>query len=223
MSVTHLPPVEELDVDGAIQEAASKVDPSTRASFLRKAGVGAGALALGGTLLGSLAEGAEGAVPKSDVAILNFALTLEYLEAAFYTEAERSGFGGKPRQFARVVGAHERAHVAFLRKALGSAAVARPKFDFKGTTTDASKFLATAKVLEDTGVMAYAGQGPRLKTKALVAAALSIHSVEARHAAWVRDILGGRGANLPAPVAFDLPKTMGQILTAVRGTGFIVG
>ena len=70
---------------------------------------------------------------------------------------------------------------------------------------------------------AYAGQGPRLKTKALVAAALSIHSVEARHAAWVRDIMGGRGANRPAPVAFDKPKTRAQILAAVRGTGFIVG
>lgn len=223
MSVTHLPPLEKLDVDGAIQEAASKVAPSTRASFLRRAGVGAGALALGGTFLGSLADDAEAAVPKSDVAILNFALTLEYLEAEFYTQAARGGLGGNPRQFARVVGAHERAHVAFLRKALGSAAVKKPRFDFKGTTEDASKFLATAKVLEDTGVMAYAGQGPRLKTKALVAAALSIHSVEARHAAWVRDILGGRGANLPAPVAFDKPKSMGEILAAVKGTGFIVG
>ena len=223
MSMTHLPRLEELDVDGAIQEAAARVDPSTRASFLRKAGVGAGAAVLGATFLGSLTEDAEGAVPKNDVAILNFALTLEYLEAEFYTQAARSGFGGKPRQFARVVGAHERAHVAFLRKALGSAAVAKPKFDFKGTTTDAGKFLATAKVLEDTGVMAYAGQGPRLKTKALVAAALSIHSVEARHAAWVRDILGGQGVNTPAPVAFDKPKTMSQILAAVKGTGFIVG
>ena len=223
MSMTHLPPLDELDVDGAIQEAASKVDASSRASFLRKAGVGAGAVALSGTLLGSLAKDAQGATPKSDVAILNFALTLEYLEAEFYTQAARGGFGGKPAQFARVVGAHERAHVAFLKKALGSAAVAKPKFDFKGTTADAGKFLATAKVLEDTGVMAYAGQGPRLKTKALVAAALSIHSVEARHAAWVRDILGGSGANTPAPVAFDKPKSMAQILAAVGKTGFIVG
>ncbi len=223
MSVSHLPRLDELDVDGAIQEAAAKVDASSRASFLRKAGVGAGAVALSGTFFGVLADDAEAQVPSSDAAILNFALTLEYLEAEFYTQAARSGFGGKPGQLARVVGAHERAHVAFLRKTLGSAAVKKPKFNFKGTTADAGKFLATAKVLEETGVMAYAGQGPRLKTKALVVAALSIHSVEARHAAWVRDILGGKGANTPAPVAFDQPKSMEQILAAVGKTGFIVG
>lgn len=136
MSMTHVPRLEELDVDGAIQEAASKMDASSRASFLRKAGVGAGAVALSGTLLGSLAGNAEGAVPKSDVAILNFALTLEYLEAAFYTEAVAKGrFGGELGSFARIVKAHEIAHVKFLESALGSAAVKKPTFDFKGTTT----------------------------------------------------------------------------------------
>jgi Ferritin-like domain len=222
--MTYLPPLEELDVDGAVREAAEKVDGDTRASFLRKAGIGAGAVMGSGVLLGGLPAMASAATPKSDVDILNFALTLEYLEAAFYTEASAKGaLSGKARAFSKVVGAHERAHVAFLRKALGSAAVKKPRFDFKGTTENQAKFLATAKVLEDTGVAAYAGQGPLLKTKAIVQAALSIHSVEARHAAWVRDILGGSGKNLPAPTAFDGAKTKAQILKAVQGTGFIVG
>lgn len=221
--MTYLPPLEELDVDGAVREAAEKVDGDTRASFLRKAGVGAGAVMGSGVLLGGLPAMASAATPKSDVAILNFALTLEYLEAAFYTEASSKGaLSGKAKAFSNVVGTHERAHVAFLRKALGSAAVKRPKFDFKGTTENQAKFLATAKVLEDTGVAAYAGQGPLLKTKAIVKAALSIHSVEARHAAWVRDILGGTGKNVPAPKAFDAAATKAQILKAVQGTGFIV-
>ena len=219
---TYLPSLDELDVDGAIRETAEGVGADTRAAFLRKAGVGVGVVAGGGALLGALPSVASGAVPSSDVAILNFALTLEYLEAEFYTQAARAGFGGKPLQLAKVIGAHERAHVAFLKKALGSAAVPKPRFDFKGTTEAPGTFLRTAKVLEDTGVMAYAGQGPLLKTKAIVAAALSIHSVEARHAAWVRDVLGGTGANLPAPVAFDPPKTKAQILAAVTATGFIV-
>ena len=90
----------------------------------------------------------------SDVAILNFALTLEYLEAAFYAEAVSKGnFSGKVGTFARVVAKHEAAHVAFLKSALGSAAVKSPKFDFKGSNTDQAKFLATAQVLEDTGVV----------------------------------------------------------------------
>ena len=70
---------------------------------------------------------------SNDVDILNYALTLEYLQAAFYTEAERLGaLRGKARQAAEVVGAVERAHVTALRAALGSAAVARPTFNFKG-------------------------------------------------------------------------------------------
>jgi hypothetical protein len=215
--------LEELDSDGAIRETAEKAGVDTRSGFLRKAGLGAGAVIGGGTIMGALPALALGATPKSDVAILNFALTLEYLEAEFYTQAEKANLGGKAGTLARVIGAHERAHVAFLRGALGRAAVKKPKFDFKGTTQDGNKFLETARVLEDTGVAAYAGQGPLLKTKAIVRAALSIHSVEARHAAWVRDVIGNSGAPLPAPRAFDSPKSKAQILAAVKGTGFIVG
>ena len=213
----------EIDRDGALQEAVEEVN-GTRADFLRKTALGGGAILGGGALMGALPSVALGAPPRSDIAILNFALTLEYLEAAFYTEAVQKGrLSGEAAKFAAVVGNHERAHVAFLKKALGRSAVKRPRFNFRDTTADEGKFLATATVLEDTGVMAYAGQGPLLKTKTIVAAALSIHSVEARHAAWVRDIRGNGGAPSPAPRAFDQAKTKRQILAAVKATGFIVG
>ncbi|MBA3366708.1 MAG: ferritin-like domain-containing protein [Actinobacteria bacterium] len=211
--------LEELDQDGAIRETAEKAGLDTRTDFLRKAGLGAGAILGGGALLGSFPAMASAAPPKSDVDILNFALTLEYLEAEFYTEAGRKRLGGKPGQLATVIGRHERAHVAFLKKALGGSAVKKPKFNFKGTTANPTKFLRTARVLEDTGVQAYSGAGPSIKTKSIAAAAISILTVEARHAAWVRDVLGIP----PAPAAFDAPKSKGQILAAVKGTGFIVG
>ena len=209
--------LEELDVDGALQEAAEKVDGATRASFLRKAGIGAGAVMFGGGVAAALPALASAGTAASDVAILNFALTLEYLEATFYTEA--GNFGGKLGTFKNVVAAHERAHVAFLKKALGSAAVAKPKFDFKGSNKTAAKFKATAQVLEDTGVAAYLGQAGNIKAKAILAAAGSVLAVEARHAGWIRDINNAPGA----PSAFQGPKTKAQILAAVKGTGFIVG
>jgi rubrerythrin len=214
----------ELDVDGAIQETAEQVDPFTRASFLRKAGLGVGAVAGGGALLGALPQLALGAsVPKSDIAILNFALTLEYLEAAFYAEAvSKANFSGETKAFADVVAAHEAAHVAFLRKALGAKAVKKPKFDFKGTTTDVAKFQATAQALEDTGVAAYLGQAGNIKSKAILKAAGSILPVEARHAAWIRDIRGRGQAPVPAPAAFEGARTKAQILAKVKATGFIV-
>jgi rubrerythrin len=214
----------ELDVDGAIQETAEQVDPFTRASFLRKAGLGVGAVAGGGALLGALPQLALGAsVPKSDIAILNFALTLEYLEAAFYAEAVSKGnFSGETKMFADVVSAHEAAHVAFLRKALGAKAVKKPKFDFKGTTTDLGKFQATAQALEDTGVAAYLGQAGNIKSKAILKAAGSILPVEARHAAWIRDIRGRGEAPVPAPAAFEGSRNKAQILAKVKATGFIV-
>jgi hypothetical protein len=211
--------LEEFDLDGAIQETASKVDPQTRASFLKKAGIGVGAIAGSSAFFGVLPSIASAGVAASDVAILNFALTLEYLEAAFYAEAVSKGkFRGKVGQFAKVVSGHENAHVAFLKGALGSAAVKKPSFDFKGTTTNLAKFKATAQVLEDTGVAAYLGQVGNIKSKKILGAAGSILPIEARHAGWIRDLNNTSGA----PTAFEGAKTKKQILAAVTGTGFIV-
>jgi rubrerythrin len=210
--------LETVDADGAIREAADRVAGDSRAGFLAKAGMLGGGLLGGGALLGLMAEGAQ-AQSSSDIAILNFALTLEYLEAAFYAEANRMGaLSGETKLFARVVAAHEATHVAALKHVLGSAAVKKPKFNFRGTTESAKKFRATAQVLEDTGVKAYTGQAPKIKNDTVLAAALAIHTVEARHAAWIREI---RGAS-PAPAAFDAALTKKQVLAAVAGTHFIV-
>jgi len=209
--------LDEVDNGGAILEALDKVGDDSRVGFLKKSAVAAGGIVGGGAILGALATPAHAAT-ANDVAILNFALTLEYLEAEFYTEAERIGaLRGRVLAFAKVVGAHERAHVAFLKKALGSAAVKKPTFNFRGTTESEAKFKATAQVLEDTGVKAYKGQAPLIDSDAVLAAALSVHSVEARHAAWIRHINGAP----PAPNAFDPAATKQQILQAVAGTKFI--
>jgi len=185
------------------------------------------------------------------VKILNFALTLEFLEAAFYQEALENGkLDGITRTFAQVTGAHEQAHVEALQAALGSAATKAPTFDFKGTTNSEGTFLRTAQTLEDTGVSAYQGQAPEIKTSQVLASAGAILAVEARHAAWVRDIIGagqsptpapaafnkamtmkevldasimgmGSGSPSPAPQAFNPAKDMATVLAAVQGTGFI--
>jgi hypothetical protein len=218
--MSHLPKLEELDVDGAIREAVDNVGGDSRGTFLRKAGLGAGAVIGSSAFFGALPAIASAGVAASDVAILNYALTLEYLEAAFYNEAVAKGrFPGKVGKFASVVAGHENAHVAFLKNALGSAAVKKPAFDFKGTTTNEAKFKATAQVLEDTGVAAYLGQVGNIKSKQILGAAGSILPVEARHAGWIRDINGVVGA----PRAFEGSKTKAQVLAAVKGTGFIVG
>jgi hypothetical protein len=201
----------------------------TRADFLRRGIAGGGALLGGSVLVGglpSLALGAPSA--KQDGEILNFALLLEYLESEFYKEAvSRGALSGEVLGFARTVRDHEVAHVKFLRAALGSAAIAKPGFDFGDTTGSRDAFLATAKVLEDTGVAAYNGQGPRL-TKKTLAAAAQIVSVEARHAAWVRRIVdgpryAGGASTYPAPVAFDEALTKAQVEQAVGATGFVKG
>jgi hypothetical protein len=209
--------LEVVDKDGALRETREAA--MNRSDFVKRI-FGGGAVITGGVMLAGLPALALGAPSASqDVAILNFALTLEYLEAEFYTRAVASGaLSGEALRFARVVKSHEVAHVNFLKNALKNKAVKKPSFDFKGTTEDQGLFLKTAQVLEDTGVAAYNGQGPLLTRKTLPAAA-SVVSVEARHAAWVRDI---NKVN-PAPVAFDVAKTKAQILSAVGGTGFITG
>ena len=217
-------------VDGNAARASAADDPLgySRGGFLRRALVAGGVLSVSGVVIGglpALAEASEGKGAQlkalSATEVLNFALTLEYLEAEFYTQAEAGGaLRGEALRFARTVGAHERAHVDFLKGALGANAVAKPTFDFKGTTSNQAKFLATAIVLEDTGVAAYNGQAANLKgDKTVLAAAASVVSVEARHAAWVRDIVRKN----PAPVAFDPARSREKILEAVAATGFIAG
>jgi rubrerythrin len=215
----------DVDRDGALAEAEAHAleaaaEGHTRSSFLtRGAGLAAGGLVVAALPVGL--AGAQGGLSKGDVKILNYALTLEYLEAAFYAEAVSKGkLHGVAQKFAQVVAGHEAAHVAALRKTLGSKAVKTPRFDFKGTTAKQSTFLKTARVLEDTGVSAYQGQAPNIKAAAVLAAAGSILAVEARHAAWVRDIIGDKNA-LPAPDAFNPAKSMSAVLSAVKATGFI--
>ena len=210
--------LEAVDVDGAIREALDETQAASRSRFLKKALFTGGTLAFGGVLLGGLPKLATGAPSASqDAAILNFALTLEYLESSFYTEAVANGaLSGPVLKFAQVVKSHEDAHVAFLKQALGSKAVAKPTFNFASTTSNQGQFIATSIALEDTGVGAYNGQGPNL-TKATLGAAAMIVSVEARHAAWIRDI----AAKLPAPYGFDPLFTKTQTLAKVGATGFI--
>jgi rubrerythrin len=178
---------------------ANAAPTPTRADLLLHAAGAAGALAGGGALLAALPDKVGAAPsPKQDREILNLALLMEEVQARFYTEALRRGFlSGELEEFARVVGAHERAHVAFLRRTLGSEARRRPTIEFDSLTSPAS-FTATAIALEDLAVAAYNGQGPNL-TKPALAAAGKIVSVEARHAGWIRDIAGRN----PAPKATD--------------------
>jgi hypothetical protein len=202
---------DRLDVDGALGEAAERVGVMSRGTFL--------AGALGGTaaLLGVATEPAAGQ-GASDVAILNYALTLEYLQAAFYTEAERMGaLRGRAAEAAEVVGAVERAHIKAFHDVLGNKAAARPSFNFQGTTENQNAFLKTAVAFEDLAVEAYKGQAPRLQANSALAAALAIHSVEARHAAWMRYLFGVE----PAGRAFDQPRSKQQITRVVNSTNFI--
>lgn len=214
------------DRDGALEESAGAVGLS-RSDLLRSAVVGSGALLGSAAFLGVLAgpAGAVSTAVASDVAILNYALTLEYLEEAFYSAANRDHhLKGRMLTFAQVAGRDEAQHRAFLVKALGSKAVKRPSFFFGEVTRDVGMFAKTAVALEDTGVSAYAGQGPRIKDRKILAAALSIHSVEARHAAWIRSLVNAPGRQgAPAPVPFDVSRSMTQVLGIVKGTGFIVG
>jgi hypothetical protein len=196
----------------------SPMAPSTRRALLCR-------LAAAGLIAPAAALAAPGAAdaasePQGDVAILNYALTLEYLQASFYTEVERiKAVTGEAARLARIVGGHERAHVRALRKVLGAHAVARPQFDFHGATESQDAFVRTAVAFEDLGVSAYKGQAPRIASPTYLSFALSIHAVEARHAAWIRRIAGV----VPAQSAFDQPASAAHVLEVIDSTHFIVG
>jgi rubrerythrin len=189
---------------------------TSRGALLKRAVVVGGAgVATGGlvTALPKLASSA--ATSPRDVRILNYVLRLEYLKAAFYEEAAGGELTGELLQFADVLARHERRHVTFLRKRLGDEARDEPRFDFGDATRDPDAFAATARTLEETAVAAYIGQGANLTRRHMVVFA-QIASVEARHAAWIADVLGRD----PAPLAADKAKTPAQVLAVIEQTGF---
>lgn len=199
----------------------------SKRELFRKVGMKLGALATTPVVLAAVStEAFSQGLPAQVVDILNFALTLEYLEADFYAAAAATP-GLIPQQYSEVfntIGRHEREHVVTLTSALGAAAVPKPKFDFtaRGRYPDIlSNFRtlsAVAQTLEDTGVAAYKGQAPKLTGGgSLLTTALRIHSVEARHAAELRYIRGVK----PWSGAFDKPMTKAQVLAAA--SPFIVG
>jgi rubrerythrin len=175
-----------------------------------------GGAALAGTL-GGLGRPATAQVPspEQDERIMSFALGLEYLQAAFYAEAESQGaLGGELAEFARVVGEQEQRHVERLQELLGSAAQPEPELDLAEATADENAFLEAAVVLEDNGVFAYIGQGANLTVDG-VAALAPLISVEARHAAWILNIAGRN----PAPAAADPAATVQSVQAALERAG----
>ena len=231
-----------IDADGAIRETASEAMESlngdTRSQFLRRAGIAGGAVMGGGALLGALAPSAmafsNGDRPpakfgKGDIGILNYALTLEYLEATFYNEAtanqRRTAFLKSPqaRVFLKTVTDDENKHVAALKKVLGKHAVKKPKFNFHGDNATQDKFLTAAFTFENEGVHAYSGQAFNIKDPKVLAAALSIVTIEARHASVVGLIRNGTEHGISPNGAFDTPYGASKVLKDVTSLKYIVG
>lgn len=209
-----------------------KVDPEvyarldTRRSAMKQFSGIAGKLALAAVplALGSMFKKAYGQSNTALFNILNYALTLEYLEAKFYANALAAATAGNlaipagaPVMAIQTIGAHEAAHVAFLKQAItssGGSPVAEPTFDFSAGNgsnngpfaavfTNYALFLAVAQVFEDTGVRAYKGQAAEpalMANNDVLTAALNIHSVEARHASHIRQMRKANGGLVPAGV-----------------------
>ena len=156
------------------------------------------------------------------MAILNFGLRFERLQATFYTQADELGtiaaMADAKRQWARTLGAHERAHVRIIKQVLGPKAGPRPSFDFGDANATDAAFTRTAVAMEDLTVALLTGIVPAVQDRGLTAALLGLLTVEARHAAWARNLVGAA----PVPVAFDQPKSLHAVQGALARTRFIV-
>lgn len=234
--------LDAIDVDGAVRETAAEameaLDGDTRSQFLRRAGIAGGALVGGGAVLGALAPAAmafsTGDRPpakfgKGDIGILNYALTLEYLESTFYNEAtanqRKHAFikDFQTRVFLRTVTDDENQHVKALKKVLGRHAVKKPKFDFHGDNANEAKFKTAAFTFENEGVHAYSGQAFNIKDPKVLAAALSIVTVEARHASVIGLIRQRSEFGISPNGAFDVPYGASRVLKDVTSLRYIQG
>ncbi len=190
--------------------AAVEVHGMSRASFILRGAITAGAV-YGATAVGPYVGNALAASGSGDLDILNFALTLEYLETDFYAhKAKTVGLSGEAKSLAALIAGHEQQHVDALVKAIkgaGGTPVKKPTFAFP--VSDQTSFLKLAYVLENTGVGAYNGAGPSLKTPAYLAAAGSIVQVEARHAAAIALLVGKA---ITPNGGFDKPQSKPQVL-----------
>jgi len=196
--------------------AAIDVRGVTRQSFIMRGAVAAGAVyglgAVGPFVREAIAQDGGG-----DVEILNFALTLEYLESAYYTQALKrvGGLSGEVKSLATEIRDNENEHVDALAatiQKLGGKPVEAPGVDFGKAFANPKSFLELAQTFEDTGVSAYNGAAPAIESKEVLAAAGSIVQVEARHAAAIR-LLNGK------PISdggFDKTLEQQQVLDAVK-------
>ncbi len=192
------------------------------ASFSGKAAMSAVPFALG-----SMFKKSYGQSGNQIIDVLNFALTLEYLEAEFYVRglAAAGLIVAEDRPAFQTISQHETEHVEFLRStiiALGGTPVAKPNFDytagngsmagpFANVFTNYATYLAVSQTFEDTGVRAYKGQaGNLISSNEILRAALRIHSVEARHASHVREIRRRNGLLVPAGVLLQPWITLNQ-------------
>jgi rubrerythrin len=224
--------------DSALRELAD--DPSSRKRFFKMLG-GAGAVSAATVLIAACGDDKKSATTTgatasasssdadnaSDLKIVNYALTLEYLEATFYQEVLDSGVikDKKIGDLAKALADTEQQHVDALiatAKSLGGTPATKPKTKFQDTIAKgATTVLETAATVENLGAAAYLGQAGNIKSKDILAAALSIHSVEARHAAALNQLVGrgfgGKGGlegSLPDG-PFGKPMDMASVLKAV--------
>jgi rubrerythrin len=152
---------------------------------------------------------------KGDIGILNYALTLEYLETAFYADVIKSGlFKGADLETIRKFGAEEAEHVEALTaavKQLGGKPAPEPKTEFP--LKNAKSVLELASTVENLGAAAYLGQAANIKSPEVLASALAIHSVEGRHAAALNTLLG---TSITPDGAFAKPATAKVVLKSVE-------
>jgi len=167
-----------------------------------------------GTSTSTSATSASSTMASGDLAIVNYALTLEYLESQFYGEVAKSGlFHGHELAVLKSFGAEEAQHVIALHKVASSLGTPAPKPTGKFPLTSAASVAKLAATVENLGASAYLGQAAAIQSKEILAAALAIHTVEARHAATLNTLL----KLSPTPDgAFAKPMSMQQVLTAVK-------
>jgi len=192
------------------------VQGMTRQSFVVRGAVAAGTV-YGVSAVAPFVSEALAQEGGGDVDILNFALTLEYLESTFYEQALKDvkGLGGDAMEVAKTLRANEAEHVDALAEAikgLGGTPVKPPGVDFGGAFASQAAFLKTAQTFEDLGVGALNGAAPNIKSKAVLGSAGSIVQVEARHAAAIRELNG----QPITEAAFDKALKEPQVLQAVK-------